>query len=148
MTTFLYRLFNDGDELLYVGISGRVTARIESHLQSKPWRHQIAHMRAVGFPSRDAARKAEREAIRLENPKYNIQHKTPEAVLLHKLQRFWDGLDPQSKVDALAASLKSKPHLNGPKELIELHAATIAMVAQAQGVPCHKIVAGRLPSQP
>jgi predicted GIY-YIG superfamily endonuclease len=148
MATLLYRLFNEADELIYIGISGRLTARVEAHLHSKPWADQIAHVRAVAFADRNEARRAEREAIRLENPKYNIQHKPCEFVLADKLRRFWAGLDQERKTDALAALQHSKIKLHEQQDVTELQAAIIAMLAEAQGLSCDALVAQKLLSRP
>jgi predicted GIY-YIG superfamily endonuclease len=149
MITFVYRLYNDANELLYIGMSGRVLSRIENHKQSKPWRHEIATVRAVRFPNRGAARKAEREAIRLENPKYNVMHKAPEALLLDKLEEFWSQLDENQKREALAASKQTGVKAEGPnaERIVEFHAAAIALVAQEQRVSCDKIDPDKLVSK-
>jgi predicted GIY-YIG superfamily endonuclease len=136
MTTFVYRLYNASDELLYIGMSGRLMARIETHTQTQPWRDQIAYVKADGFPNRKAASRAEREAIRIENPKYNVLHKTPEALMLDKLQQFWETLDDREKSEALAASKTIKDEIAGPhaQHIRQLHAALFALFNQSQGL--------------
>jgi hypothetical protein len=71
--TALYRFFDSGANLLYVGISYHPFARWHGHRQDKPWWVAIAVIRLEHFDNREAAETAEKKAIRTENPRYNIQ---------------------------------------------------------------------------
>ncbi|HUK70804.1 MAG TPA: hypothetical protein VLW50_18935, partial [Streptosporangiaceae bacterium] len=79
---YLYRLFDDGEVLLYVGISNDWTRRLREHWHYQPWRDEVARVVRVCYPDRRSVLAAERETIRSEAPLYNIQHNlgTPELV--------------------------------------------------------------------
>lgn len=69
--TALYRFWLD-DELLYVGISLNVFARISQHKRDKDWFDQITNITVEHFDTREKALDAEAKAIKSESPKYNI----------------------------------------------------------------------------
>jgi hypothetical protein len=69
--TKLYRHWGAGGELLYVGISANVVARLAQHNNGSHWANNIARMTIETYPTREAAERAEREAIRTENPLHN-----------------------------------------------------------------------------
>jgi predicted GIY-YIG superfamily endonuclease len=70
--TALYRLYDDSDALLYIGIAGNPGRRFEQHRRDKPWWGQVARITLEHHPTRDKALTAETEAIRTEHPRYNI----------------------------------------------------------------------------
>lgn len=70
----VYRCYSDGGELLYVGITGRFGQRLGDHLQ-KAWFTQVRGMTFEWYADELDARNAERRAIHIERPKYNIQHR-------------------------------------------------------------------------
>jgi excinuclease UvrABC nuclease subunit len=67
----LYRHFNADGELLYVGESRCAPCRQYEH-KHVDWINEIANITIEHFPAREEALMAEREAIRTENPKYNM----------------------------------------------------------------------------
>ena len=71
-TQWLYRMFNDDGELLYVGITSRRWQRWREHEKSQPWIQEATVFRWQGFYSRTAVERAERDSIREEKPKYNV----------------------------------------------------------------------------
>lgn len=73
METVLYRHFDHGGRLLYVGISLDVLRRTQQHRQTAHWFRDVAKFTAERFPSRAAAIAAERQAIADENPAFNKQ---------------------------------------------------------------------------
>lgn len=73
-TTYLYRLYDDAGQLLYVGISKSAIYRLEQHLSAKTWSAQIASTRIERHPDRPTALEAERTAILAEKPLHNIVH--------------------------------------------------------------------------
>lgn len=73
MTCALYRHFDADGVLLYVGISLSAVQRLSQHSAS-PWSDRIARVDVERFPSREAAERAEREAIQTERPKHNATH--------------------------------------------------------------------------
>ena len=77
----LYRFFDAHNDLLYVGITCNPGARIQTHARQKMWWLEMASMTAEHFPSRRALQRAELEAIRAEDPRYNIVGKVNVPVL-------------------------------------------------------------------
>jgi predicted GIY-YIG superfamily endonuclease len=70
----LYRFYDETGALLYVGISSDPGRRFAQHRSDKPWWHAITEIRVQPMPSRKAALKAEREAIKNERPRFNVAH--------------------------------------------------------------------------
>lgn len=70
--TQLYRHFDSAGGLLYVGISLFAVYRLAQHLNGSRWADQISMITIEKFPSREAADRAETEAIAREKPKFNI----------------------------------------------------------------------------
>ena len=66
----LYRLFDREGRLLYVGIAFVPEWRLERH-NRRPWGDDINSWTVEWFPTRDAARLAEKVAIRDEVPIHN-----------------------------------------------------------------------------
>ena len=73
--TTLYRAFNKNNELLYVGISGSLMTRMNSHKRTKSWFKEMSCLTTEHYDTREEALTAESKAIKEENPKYNIQGK-------------------------------------------------------------------------
>lgn len=71
---YLYRLFDGTDSLLYVGVTRSVQHRRYQHAHTQPWWAEVARHTAEEYPNRYSALMAEQEAIKLEEPKYNIRH--------------------------------------------------------------------------
>lgn len=69
--TSLYWMYDDGDHLLYVGISDDLPRRMLAHAADKDWWHQVAMIRVQHFETREEAREAEGVAIETYRPKYN-----------------------------------------------------------------------------
>jgi predicted GIY-YIG superfamily endonuclease len=70
----LYRFFDAEGALLYVGITNHLPQRLRDHDRNKPWFDNVANVRVEHFPDRKSVLDAEREAIRTEKPRHNIQH--------------------------------------------------------------------------
>lgn len=70
--TQLYRHFDEGGRLLYVGISLSVAARLASHNHLSQWSSLIRRIDVSVFPDRKSAEYAETLAIQTESPIYNI----------------------------------------------------------------------------
>lgn len=73
--TNLYRHFDADNQLLYVGISLSAVHRLTEHRNGSPWFRSIGSVTIETFPSRKEALAAEKEAIRNENPLYNVAGK-------------------------------------------------------------------------
>lgn len=72
--TWLYRMYSNNDELLYIGISKSAFARFEQHSHTQSWINQVARWEREPHPTREAALSAERAAIIREHPKHNVVH--------------------------------------------------------------------------
>lgn len=70
----LYRLSSTSGVLLYVGITDRGPKRWVEHARSKTWFGQVARFEIERFDSREDAAEAERLAIELGRPLYNVVH--------------------------------------------------------------------------
>ena len=75
--TALYRHFDAGGELLYVGISLSPAYRLSQHRDASHWFPRVATVTIEWLPSRDEALRAERAAIQSEHPQCNIVHMRP-----------------------------------------------------------------------
>lgn len=69
--TTLYRCWGELGELLYVGVTHDLTARMKQHRYSTEWYPQVARITASAYPDRMAALVAEAEAIESESPMHN-----------------------------------------------------------------------------
>lgn len=74
MTHVLYRFYDAAHQLLYVGITCNPPVRFIMHRHSKDWWSEVARIDIENFNSRDELKNAEQSAIRIERPRYNIQH--------------------------------------------------------------------------
>ena len=70
----VYRMFTAAGQLLYVGTSGNLPRRLNSHSE-KRWYPQVATITLQWFPDEAAALKAELAAIRREHPLLNVAGK-------------------------------------------------------------------------
>lgn len=70
----LYRFFGRDDELLYIGITFDLPARLAAHRKGKHWWSDIVRIGIESHTSRKAALEAERQAIIAEQPRWNVTH--------------------------------------------------------------------------
>lgn len=70
--TALYRWFNERGDLLYVGVSASLPARIKQHRHGSSFVEESSRMTIEWHNSREDALEAERVAIITESPKHNI----------------------------------------------------------------------------
>lgn len=69
--TALYRLYDAGGQLLYVGIAANPGGRWTQHASTQTWWPQVSTKTLAWFPTRREALDAESVAIRSESPAYN-----------------------------------------------------------------------------
>jgi predicted GIY-YIG superfamily endonuclease len=74
---FVYHLFDGEGVLLYIGCSDMPTRRRYQHRRGQPWGHRVCGMTMVGPFNLEDGLAAEAEAIRTEQPVYNVQHRDP-----------------------------------------------------------------------
>ncbi|MFJ3601877.1 GIY-YIG nuclease family protein [Streptomyces anulatus] len=72
--TAVYRLRDNTQQLLYVGISDDPLRRWPEHAKDKPWWQDVANFSIEWFGSRPEALTAEALAIKSERPLHNIVH--------------------------------------------------------------------------
>lgn len=70
---FLYRHFDEGGRLLYVGITNDPGRRIQQHIDASKWWRSVRRVEIETFASRHAALLAEEAAIWRERPVHNIK---------------------------------------------------------------------------
>lgn len=73
-TEVLYRVYDQRDELLYIGISNNIFARLGLHCRESAWWGQATRYTYAVYPDRRSVRRAKCKAIRDEHPKHNTQH--------------------------------------------------------------------------
>lgn len=69
----MYRFFDEADDLLYIGASSNLPARMDNHRAASPWYAEVARLGIQVFRSGVDALDAERTAIRMECPRYNVR---------------------------------------------------------------------------
>lgn len=70
----VYRFYDADDELLYVGTTDRLSARLGTHRGQSPWWSQVVFITVVPYETREAAAQAEAVAIATEAPLHNVAH--------------------------------------------------------------------------
>lgn len=70
----LYRFYDAGGLLLYIGVTLDPGARWKSHRKDRPWWHHVAQVTLEVHSSRLAVLEAERAAILAEKPLHNVVH--------------------------------------------------------------------------
>jgi hypothetical protein len=83
--TALYRFYDEGGALLYVGITANTEERFAHHKNYKAWWPEVAETTIEWFDSRPPALAAELRAIHDERPVYNING-TPWASARRELE--------------------------------------------------------------
>ncbi len=90
--TTLYRLYDEGGDLLYVGISTRPLQRVREHSKGQVWWTEVASQTFQHYPTRTEAAAAELHAIRTENPKHNVVGAKARTAGQIQEQRLWERL--------------------------------------------------------
>lgn len=72
--TSLYRHYDAAGCLLYIGISLSAFTRFAQHKHGSVWSANVTRMEIEHYASREAALRAERRAIQVEQPVWNVQH--------------------------------------------------------------------------
>ena len=91
--TALYRLYDERDVLLYVGITGNPETRFRQHAADKPWWPEVARKDVEWYGTRRGAEMAEVAAIKLAEPYYNRDHSPNAAVPVVVAKAQQVGLD-------------------------------------------------------
>lgn len=72
--TSLYRFYDHGGVLLYIGITNDMARRFGNHGEKKSWHPRAVRVTIEHHPTRQDALEAEAAAIIREAPLYNVQH--------------------------------------------------------------------------
>jgi hypothetical protein len=74
--TALYRFFDRQGQLLYLGITRRLRIRMTEHARdyAETWWPLVSSRTVSWYETRSQAWRTERDAIRTENPPYNVMH--------------------------------------------------------------------------
>lgn len=151
----VYRFYSAAPELLYVGCTGNLNARLAGHKSDTTWHREIATITVAHYDSAAEAKAAEKAAIAAEHPKYNVVHKVgAKRQPSRRRQReavdktFWPtfGLvvnpscftellrlervseqDVAQAVDLTVAELRDRVESGHPWRLIEVEAISIAI---------------------
>ncbi len=76
----VYRAYDKGGELLYVGCSIDIKTRIMAHKRTSEWHNYMDRISLRFYHSNVIASLEERHAIRTENPKFNIKCRRPDTL--------------------------------------------------------------------
>ncbi|QAZ38469.1 hypothetical protein C1M51_02980 [Methylibium sp. Pch-M] len=128
-TTALYRHFDGGDVLLYVGISLSPIYRLSSHRSGSSWAEKIARVSIEWFQTRAEALQAEAYAIATERPAHNVMGRARRGVLV-----------------APPAPKPREPHYVDRAEAVATHfAVSLQTIARliAEGMPREQVSAKR-----
>lgn len=77
LPNYVYRCYDSVGRLIYVGCTVEPVRRVQSHRKNAWWGDQIARVRYTVFPDRNYALAKEREAIALEQPRWNVKGRWP-----------------------------------------------------------------------
>lgn len=72
MRSKVYRFYNEFGTLLYVGMSSDIIARLGAHKAMTEWFDHVTDIKIENFTSKNAALKAENNAIINEKPLFNV----------------------------------------------------------------------------
>jgi predicted GIY-YIG superfamily endonuclease len=76
----VYRCYADDGQLLYIGYTGDLGTRLAAHAQ-KLWFTQVRGITLEWYADELDARNAERRAIHVEHPKYNVVHRNSSSAV-------------------------------------------------------------------
>lgn len=109
----VYRYYDTGARLLYVGVSLSPIARLRGHAGRSEWIDQVSRIEIERFADSRTALDAEKQAIQAERPIYNVAYsrkppgRTPAKPLEEterlRLLGIWKSNDYDTNADAIAA---------------------------------------------
>lgn len=89
----VYRCYDADGVLLYIGSSRNLEQRMATHVRTSFWRTYVAKVRIQIAGDIFTARRIEADAIRTENPRFNIHHRMP--------RELWSEQDFRDVITAL-----------------------------------------------
>lgn len=101
--TYVYRFYDRGGRLLYVGVTSNTKTRFKAH-EAKPWWPEVHRRTIREHPNRELALAAEAMAIMEERPRYNVAR--PGAAAHERLyaagtERSMSGASPHDPVTVI-----------------------------------------------
>lgn len=105
MPTALYRFYDAGGQLLYVGITCRTAVRFRDHQKTAEWWPRQRSVTVAWRPDRDTAAAEELVAIREEKPLYNLAGRLPTQPRRHPRRQSWP---PPDLRGAIAADVRAE----------------------------------------
>lgn len=75
--TAVYRIRDEDDVLLYIGMTNNVPNRWNGHQAVQPWWDEVRSLTIEWYETRTEAAEAEKAAILAEQPKYNVTYLRP-----------------------------------------------------------------------
>jgi hypothetical protein len=112
----VYRCYGDDGQLLYVGETGELGTRFASHAQ-KLWFTQVRGITLEWYIDELDALNAERRAIHVEHPKYNVVHRhaaTPAPQVPRPQRRQRPAQTASARGDGLGAGARTPLAGRGP----------------------------------
>lgn len=120
MPTAVYRLYDEADALLYIGMTNDPERRFEQHAKERRWWPRVARRTVQWFADRPTAGRAEVGAIQAEAPKHNGTHSP-----LRRPPGIYQGEDGVCEVSLSLARPKLTDLVNGVAE----HGPAVALVS-------------------
>lgn len=81
----VYRVYDAGDRLIYIGSSGDLEQRLAHHSANSWWYGLVGRVETKPYPTIADARVAEFAAIKSELPAFNCRHTGPAAQIRLRL---------------------------------------------------------------
>ena len=134
--TTLYRCFAKDGSLLYVGITGNITARMKAHAKRAAWWRRCCRRTVTLYATRAAAEDAEDAAILTEHPLHNRIGRVPVPAAAPRLRLTAAERQRQhEEVDAIAERARTAVNSWFP--------ALLEQRAKAAGMPLEEYLAAR-----
>lgn len=127
----VYRIFNADDELLYVGVTKNIAARMKQHQRSQAWWPSVASITTTWFETVEAASAAEIAAIQTEQPSSNINGVGARAATPYR--------GGHSRVETAPATRKRLLAVAQLRKRAEVDSRAVVAAALAEGVPIRDI---------
>jgi predicted GIY-YIG superfamily endonuclease len=99
----LYRIRDEDDVLIYIGITNSIPVRWNGHQAVQPWWDEVRSLTVEWYDTRVEAERAEKAAILAEQPKYNVTYLKPgnwrdrERPEVQPVN--WEGITLESRAD-------------------------------------------------
>ena len=99
--TAVYRFYDTGDALLYIGIADKIGRRWDEHARSQLWWGEVQRQTVTWYDHRSEAERVEVDAIRDEHPRYNVRGNgfimgngfVTRTQVLGELERKWSAVN-------------------------------------------------------